>query len=242
MVTDGQGNGLALKRQFLEHAKALSPLDEVFRCRQVPQLLCDMLAFGIRAEAEVFENAYGDPQGREYWGTLLSEPVRVYSFAHVLAVHVAENAEQLDMARIAIIRAFRDAAEAGEQWFVGETGPILAMKDGQTDFANLIKLKVFPRPALEWLMSKPRRRHLVPDSLRAFLEFASAVAVRPIIEMNAEHFVTRYINDETAAGRHPTQTGLEDAAKKAGIRGGREDRRAAFHRLIDVRRGRPRLT
>ena len=65
------------------------------------------------------------------------------------------------MARIAIIRAFRDAAEAGERWFTGDTTPLLAVEDGQTNFEGLAKIKLYPRAAVDWLLSKPR---IVPSA------------------------------------------------------------------------------
>ena len=217
MVPDEQVKDIALKRQFLERAKSLSSLSEAYRGQGMTQLLCDMLALGVRAEAEVFDIAYGERRGRQYWGALLAEPIGVYSLAHILAVHMAERTEQLDMARIAILRAFRDAAAAGEKWFVGDTGPLLAVDDRQTDFANLTGLKVHPKAAIEWLLSKPRRAHLVPDGLRAFLQSGGSpvVAARPLTEKEAERFATSFINSEIAAGRHPTLAGLEAAAKKS---------------------------
>jgi hypothetical protein len=157
-----QASQLALKQRFLDRAKALSNLAEVARCPQVTLLICETVAFGVRAEAEIFQAAYGDPRGRKYWDAHLSEAIPVYSLAHVLSAHLAEKVEQLEMARIAIIRAFRDAAEAGERWFTGDTSSLLAMEYGQTNFENLGKLKVHPRAAVEWLLSKPKREHLVP--------------------------------------------------------------------------------
>jgi hypothetical protein len=203
-----------------------------------------MLASGTRTEGEIFERACGDRQGREYWGTQLSEPIRVYSLAHTLAVHVAEGAEQLNIVRILILRSFRDAAAAGERWFIGDTRPLLAVENDQTDFANLIELKVHPRAAVEWLLSKPKRKHLVPDSLRTFLQLGGVpVAARvPLTEREAERFVARFINDEIAAGRRPTLTRVEAAARRKGMRGGRDYIRAAFHQRMDVRRGRPPRT
>jgi hypothetical protein len=150
------------------------------------------------------------------------------------------------MARIAIIRAFRDAAEAGERWFTGETQLLLGVEDGQTNFEGLGKVKVHPRGAVEWLLSKPKREHLVPQSLRRFLQTGGEptnanAAPRPVTEKRAERFVANYINGEQAAGRSPTLVGLEAAAKKADMRGGREYLRAAFRRSrgAEVRRGRP---
>src|ERR1700704_4082901 len=139
----------ALEQQFLDRAKALTNVAEVFRCVQVTMLICEMVAFGVRAEAKIFEAAYGEPSGQKYWDAHLSEPIRVYTLAYVLSAHLAEQAEQLEMARIAVIRAFRDAAEAGERWFTGDTKPLLAVEDGQTNSEGMAELELYPRPAVE---------------------------------------------------------------------------------------------
>jgi hypothetical protein len=243
-----QANELAWKQQFLDRAKGLSKLPEVYRCTQVALLICDTVALGVRAEAEIFQAVYGDPGGRKYWDSHLSEAVPAYSLAHILSGHLAESVEQVEMARIAIMRAFRDAAEAGEPWFIGETTPLLAMEYGQTNFGNLGKIKVHPRAAVEWLLSKPKREHLVPTSLRKFLQSGgestgakATTGLRPVTQKRAERFVADYINGEQASGRRPTLSGLEAAAKKAEMHGGREYLRAAFRRSrgAEVRRGRP---
>jgi hypothetical protein len=236
----------ALEQRFLDRAKALSNVAEAFRCSIVTSLICDMVAFGVRAEAKIFQAAYGEPSGQKYWDAHLSEPIRVYTLAHVLSAHLAEQAEQVEMARIAIIRAFRDAAEAGECWFTGDTTPLLAVEDGQTNFEGLAKIKLYPRPAVEWLLSKPKREHLVPTSLQRFLQYGGEptnakvpTAGRPFTEKNAARFAADYINSEQAAGRSPILRGLEAAAKSADMHGGREYLRAAFRRLRRVRLGRP---
>ena len=227
----------ALEQQFLDRAKALTNVAEVFRCLQVTMLICDMVAFGVRAEAKIFEAAYGEPSGQKYWDAHLSEPIGVYTLAHVLSAHLAEQAEQVEMARIAIIRAFRDAAEAGERWFTGDTTPLLAVEDGQTNFEGLAKIKLYPRPAVEWLLSKPKRVQLVPTSLQRFLQSGgepinakAPTARRLVTKKIADRFAADHINSEQAAGRSPTLRGLEAAAKSADMHGGREYLRPAFLR------------
>jgi hypothetical protein len=243
-----QANEIGLKQRFLDRAKALSNQPEAFRCVQVAQLVCEALAFGFRAEGEIFEAVYRDPAGRKYWSAQLSEPIRLYALAYTMSAHLAESARQLETAQIAIIRAFRDAAAAGERWFTGDITPLLAVEDGQTDFSGLANVNVDPRAAVEWLLSKPKREHLVPASLRRFLQSdgdptdaKTRTAPRPVSEKIAERFATNYINCEQTAGRSPTLVGLEAAAKEAGMRGGREYLRAAFRRArgAEVRRGRP---
>src|SRR6478736_6500848 len=96
-TSNEQANEIALKQQFLDRAKALSKLPEAFRCPQVTLLICETVAFGVRAETEIFQAVYGDPGGRKYWDAQLSEPIRVYTLAHVLSAHVADKAEQLEM-------------------------------------------------------------------------------------------------------------------------------------------------
>ena len=121
------------------------------------------------------------------------------------------------------------------------------MEDGQTNFEGLAKIKLYPRPAVEWLLSKPKREHLVPTSLQRFLQSGGEptnaqvpTARRPVTEKIAERFAAHYIKSEQAAGRSPTLRGLEAAAaKSADMHGGRDYLRNAFRRLWGVRRGRP---
>jgi Bacterial regulatory proteins, gntR family len=164
------GDDQALKRQFLVRAKALSEQPEVFRCVAVTQLIGETVAFGVRAEAEVFQAVYGDPRGRKYWEAHLSEAIPAARLAHLLAVHLAENAERLSVWKSAILLAIRDAAEAGERWFTGETAPQLAVNYDPTNFEGIYKVKIHPRSAVEWLLSKPKREHLIPESLRQYLQ------------------------------------------------------------------------
>jgi hypothetical protein len=245
-TSNERADEIALKQRFVDRAKTLSDKAEAFRSPQVTLLISEAVGFGVPAEAEIFQAAYGDPGGQKYWDAHLSEPMSLYSLAYVLSAHVAEKIEQLEYAKIAIIRAFRDAAAAGERCFTGEITRLLAVEDSQTDFGGLSELKVHPRAAVEWLLSKPKREHLVPQSLRRFLQFGgktinvgTTTAPRPVTEKEAERFVTRYIDGEHAAGRSPTLVGLEAAAREAEMRGGREHLRAAFRRSQEVRRGRP---
>jgi hypothetical protein len=79
MIENAQSNEPALKQQFLVRVKAMPELPEVFRCQKVTELLCEMLALGVRDEAEIFQTVYGVPGGREYWGAHLSEPIVAYA-------------------------------------------------------------------------------------------------------------------------------------------------------------------
>lgn len=239
-TTDEHASQLVLKADLLTRAKSLSNLREVFRSAQLTLLLADALACGLRIEAEALETVYGDPAGRKYWKTQLSEPMAIHKLAYTLSVHVAENIEQLESAKLATLLAFRDAAEAGEDWFVGDTAPLLALENAPFDFGSLPKVKVHPRAAVEWLLSKPKRQHLVAESLRRFLQVDElSEASRPISQARAERFVDDYINNAQGQGRRPSIEGLEAAAKDAGIRGGREFLRTAFNQRMGGRRGRP---
>jgi hypothetical protein len=239
MGSNEQASKLVLKNEFLVRAKLLSNLPEVYRGPRLTLLLAEALAFGIRAEAEFFLAAYGDSTGRGYWYVQLSEPILLYKFAYVLAVHVAESADQLEPATIALIWAFRDAAEAGEDWLVGDTAPLLALQNRQRNFETLGKIKVRPRAAVHWLLSKPKRRHFVAASLRSFVQVDTVSIQSPRAKQRTEDFVDDYINGEQRQGRRPTIGGLEAAAKEADLRGRRERLRAAFNQRVGGRRGRP---
>ena len=83
MTTQHWNSGLLIVR--------LSNVAEVFRCSEVTMLVCEMVAFGVRAEPKIFEAAYGDPSGQKYWEANLSEPITSLHLAHVLSVHLAER-------------------------------------------------------------------------------------------------------------------------------------------------------
>lgn len=78
----------------------------------------------------------------------------------------------------------------------------------------------------------------------ASAETAPASRSSPVTERWADEFAKEYMDSERAAGRRPTQCGLEDAVPDD-RRGGRSYLRAAFHRLqreagIDVKPGPPK--
>jgi hypothetical protein len=127
--------------------------------------------------------------------------------------------------------------------FVGNIAPLLAFESAKRDFSVLINVRVRPRAAVEWLLSKPKREHLIPGSLRTFVEDRSMSSAKPqpLTRKNAERFVAEFSDGEKKAGRHPTLKGLETAARKAGLRGGRQYLRDAFHRApgVVVKEGRP---
>jgi hypothetical protein len=68
--------------------------------------------------------------------------------------------------RTLVENALRSALEANEPWFIKDPVPLL--RDAVR--ADLERLKLDPCAATKWLLSKPKRRDLVPPGLRAFLE------------------------------------------------------------------------
>jgi hypothetical protein len=244
----GAGAGISminldLKQQFIGRARALSKAPEVFRSTLMTALIAESVGLGVPAEAEYFAAAYGDPAGGDYWNAHLSEPVRVGAFAYLLSVHLPLKPEQLEPAKIAITLALRDAAAAGERLFVGDVTPLLSFETPKRDFNILTNVKVRPRAAVDWLLSKPRREHLVSSSLRNFVDSRSAASTRPrrLTAKGADRFAAEYIEKEKKAGRRPTLKDIEVAAKEANFRGGRQFLRDAFHRApgVVVKEGRP---
>jgi hypothetical protein len=164
------GDKEALKQRLIDRAQALSGKREVFRCLGVTELVREAMAFDVPSEPEIFEAAYGDPSGRKYWDTVLSEPKAVNSFARLLSVHGAESLQKLEYTETAILRALRDAAASGETWFIGEIAPLLAADEYEpADINGLDRVKVHPLATVAWLLNHPMREHLVPDSLARHL-------------------------------------------------------------------------
>jgi Bacterial regulatory proteins, gntR family len=138
----------ASKRQILARAAALSSLPEGLRCEGVKELMRGAIANGLRIEEEIFQAAYGDPRGQKYWESHLSERLSVDSIADLLSAHLQD--QDLEESKSAIVSALNYALTNSE---------ILWPLGGGLD----------PRYAAQWLLSMPKRAHLVPLSLRPLL-------------------------------------------------------------------------
>jgi hypothetical protein len=239
-----------LKQRFLARAAALAKEPEAFRTLAVTQIICDAVEIWVSAEPEIFQAVYDDPTGRKYWNSVVSEPMPGGALAYTLSAHLADSVKRLGLLKAAILCAFRDAAEAGERWFIGDVSSLLAASDFGDRVEGLEKVKLDTLAAVEWLLAKPRREHLVPQSLRSFLQTHGAHSTdrspaaprRAVTKKTVLTFVQGYIDNEQAEGRRPTMPGLAAAASKAGIRGDRELLRNAFRELWEVKRGRPPKT
>jgi hypothetical protein len=198
----------AVKQRFLEQAKALSGLSKSARYRAVTQLICDAVAFGIRDEAEIFRAAYGDPHGKDYWDAYLAVAIPVSELASVLSTHTSKNFDELVYRRFASLLAFRRAAEAGERWFVGATESILAVEEFGETYDGLSKLRVQPRAAVEWLLSKSIFEHLVPESLHRFLQNE-----KPIIATAKTEKISEALDVQLPVGTSPRERAAQPRNK-----------------------------
>jgi hypothetical protein len=100
------------------------------------------------------EVGYGD--ANEYWRVVLSEPMEISSFVHLLKSYFFNPAlDGLDQYQLEIDAALRLASDIGEPWFIKVPNK---------------EIMVHPRKAAEWLLSMPKSRHLLPPGLVDFLE------------------------------------------------------------------------
>ncbi len=99
---------------------------------------------------------------REYWECALSEPKDADIFAHLLAKHFFLARHRNDP-HPHIMAALRVARIENERWFIED------LVRPPTSREDISRLKVYPRAAAEWMLSKPKRRHLVPPSLARYL-------------------------------------------------------------------------
>lgn len=238
------GFGLfSMSGELLLFAKSLNQRPEIIRTLHVTKILCDAVALRVATREEVFEAAYSDRAGRKYWEAYLAQPCGLYAFATALSANLFETAEDLERLRALIIFAVQDAARVSEPWLFGDLEPLLALNDRTTGFAHLSDMKVDPRRAAEWLLSKPMLRHLVPLSLCDFLQSCGRPDLqrvsREASKKAATDFARKYVSEMQETGGTPTIGGLEHAAKTACIPARRDDLRAALHKITNVRRGRP---
>jgi hypothetical protein len=117
---------------------------------------------------ECFTAVYGPNGARVFWKVQCSEPIELNLFVDLLTLTGSGNRPSIiPVLRSAMVSAF----QSGEKWFVGDLTPLEGANYGWEVWKskNLNKLKVRARDATEWLLRMPKRRHLVPPSLVAFI-------------------------------------------------------------------------
>jgi hypothetical protein len=111
---------------------------------------------GRNASDDEIYREVGYRDANEYWSDAMSEPMKVSSFAYLLEGYFLNPAlDGCNLYRLEIGGALRSAKDAGEQWFI-------EVPDKE--------LMLHPRKAAAWLLSKPKRRHLLPPGLATFLQ------------------------------------------------------------------------
>jgi hypothetical protein len=215
----------AAKQRIIDEARDKRELPEHVRYLVVTELVSRAAFFEVPAEAEILEAAYGDPTGKDYWKVYLSEPLSVVIVAHLFAGHSASNPQELNANCILTMRAFRDAAKVGEIRFSGDTSPLLLVGDVQVTFESVTEVLVDVRAAVNWLLSKPGRAHLVPGSLRQYLAglgspetAVSADDVLSVVEQKlppTQRWVLETADRLSRAGKLPVTIKGRDAAIRA---------------------------
>jgi hypothetical protein len=155
---------------IVAQAELCANSNEAVRCAIVTSLIGQSRSFWCGTDEEIFAAA-GYRDANEYWHVATSEPMEALSFAHLLAIHLIDPREGLisefdkrTVTRMSIDAALCQALKTGESWFIRDPHK----PDGAPD--NLNYFMLHPRPAAEWFLARPKRRHLIPPSFRAFLE------------------------------------------------------------------------
>ncbi|MGO9047646.1 MAG: hypothetical protein ACLQFW_12280 [Xanthobacteraceae bacterium] len=151
------------REQLLAQAKLTQSFELVAQRNAVSKLMFESVLSGACTPAEILEAAYDDRQGYRYWELWLFEPLQIYQFAELLALHNAgtERVRLLDRYLLQIFERLRAAAEAGETWFIGDTSPLVTENWSSLALRNSA-LAVRPREAITWMRKNPNARGLVP--------------------------------------------------------------------------------
>ena len=98
---------------------------------------------------------FGYTSAGEYWSDRLSEPMKAKDYINLLIDHIKLVKENGIGPALMYQKAFDLAQDMGESWFL----------DGPRHNSLLVQ----PLHASKWLLSMPRQRHLVPETLARFL-------------------------------------------------------------------------
>jgi hypothetical protein len=117
------------------------------------------LTLGVMTDSEMFDLALGDPSGREYWESWLSEAQTVQQIATLFSRHIPAPAN-VDVPQWAAVREREIAAVLTRALRLCELASISVGAS-----APVLKL----RQVADWLAQHPVHRELVPPSLAALL-------------------------------------------------------------------------
>jgi hypothetical protein len=151
------------REELIAQAKLTQGFEPATQRRAVSKLIFEGVLSGACTPAEILEAAYGDPMGYRYWELWLFEPLQIYQFAELLALHNAgtEREPVPDQYLFQLFESLRAAVEAGETWFVGDTSPLITEVWSSLTLRNSA-LTVRPREAIAWMCENPNARGLVP--------------------------------------------------------------------------------
>ena len=142
------------RERLLDQARAAGSLAPVAQRNAVKGLIRDCLWSRTCTPMEILQAAYGDPEGHRYWELWLFEPLRVYTFADLLAAHLAAadggalvsvngvSIPVLDGYQRQVFEALRAATHSGETWF---------RRIGEPDIAVRPRIRHSPLWQLRWV-------------------------------------------------------------------------------------------
>ena len=159
----GKSLRLIRREQLLAQAKLAQSFEPIAQRNTVSKLMLETVLSGACTPAEILEAAYDDPQGYRYWELWLFEPLQIYQFAELLALHSAatDRVPVLDRYLLQIFERLRAAAEVGETWLIGDKSPLFTETWSSLALRNSA-LAVRPREAIVWMCQNPNARGLVP--------------------------------------------------------------------------------
>jgi hypothetical protein len=169
-----------LKERFLARVRGLDQLNPADRCYAVRGMVRESWAIRGCDVADVFRSAWGDATGQTHWKRWFAEGVcRVGDFAEMIAVLATEGAENAAWRKIAVLCCLRNGVEKGKiRVTSGDPAALMAIterthpastavwQEGQPIDLNAAKIDM--DEAADWLGAAGR--HLLPESLRRFLE------------------------------------------------------------------------
>ncbi len=128
------------------------------------------LAYNLQGDGDegIFQRYYGAEGSFLFWSNFLHGVVSITTFVQHVTQARSECWDRIDVTQMAIQKALLEAYQADGTFFRGD----LSKLDRIKYFREIEKpelIKVIGRKAAEWLLASPRWKHLVPNTLAAFL-------------------------------------------------------------------------
>lgn len=172
---------------ILAEAAAVKQSSEALRLIRITDLVGKSRAFGLTIDDRIF--AAAGLSAPEYWQRKLAEPMDAIQFARLLLIHLFDRDCEPEIVMSRLRATLQLAYDSGEDWL--SVRPAGVATPGAYDLDKSMVRNA--RRGVEWMLSLPTRRDLIPKSLSDFIEAPPPRAGQPPMQYSKARLEAWYV-------------------------------------------------